>query len=331
MKALKVHRQGKRTADLRAEVRALTQALDTADRRAGVVEALEAGRRKPRKLKPLPPVKGKRQAAAVALFSDWHIGERVTKAQTTGANEYTPAIAEKSAHRVADAVAWVIQHHSTSFDLRRVVLWLGGDLITGHLHDDQRESNYLHPTREMLLLQDLIGYAIDRVLSTPGVRDVVIPCSYGNHGRMTAKPRVSTGAETSLEWLIYQQLARTYAGDKRIRFEIASGDFLYLDVLGTRIRFTHGDSTKYAGGVGGVTIPINKSIARWQTYDRADFTCLGHYHQYLDTPGVVINGSLIGPSPYGMRVGSNEPPAQAFFLVDESRGKCQSTPLWVRE
>jgi hypothetical protein len=50
----------------------------------------------------------------------------------------------------------------------------------------------------------------------------------------------------------------------------------------------------------------------------------------MDLPSIVVNGSLIGYGSYAdsLPMAEAEPPQQAFFLIDEKRGKCQSTPLW---
>lgn len=326
--ATATRREALELARLRAENKALLAALETADKRADLVDSMRATTRKPRAITAPRKSHGKRTATAVVLCSDWHVEERVDARTTNGRNEYNPDIAAGRARRLADAVCWMIQHHRTSFDIADVVLWLGGDLITGFIHEELREGNFLSPTQASLLVQDLAGNIIDRVLSLPGVKSLRVPTSQGNHGRTTVKTHVSNGAANSFEWLLYQNMRRAYANEKRVEFHIADGEFNYLDIYGKTLRFTHGDSTKFGGGIGGMTIPIHKSIARWQTYKHADVTCLGHYHQYLDTPGLVVNGSLIGAAPYGMRVGSFETPAQAFFLMDAQRGKCQSTPLW---
>jgi hypothetical protein len=269
----------------------------------------------------------RRTAAAVALLSDWHVGEKVTKAKT-GCNTYNPKIAAASARALFEAIEWHIAHHRVSWQIDTLVLWLGGDLITGYLHDDQKLTNYLSPTQESLLAQQLIGEGLDRLLGV--VDSIVCVCSYGNHGRTTIKPVISAGAENSFEWALYQQLARTYAKESRIRWEIASGEFAYLRVFDTTIRFTHGDAARFGGGVGGITIPINKALAKWQTYRRADVTCMGHFHSYHDLPELVVNGSLIGAAPYGIRFAAHERPAQAFFLVDSEKGKCMSNRIWIK-
>jgi hypothetical protein len=42
-----------------------------------------------------------------------------------------------------------------------------------------------------------------------------------------------------------------------------------------------------------------------------------------------VNGSLIGPTAYGMKVGSFEPAQQAFFLIDERYGRTAMHPILV--
>ena len=96
------------------------------------------------------------------------------------------------------------------------------------------------------------------------------------------------------------------------------------------VRFTHGDQVGYSGGVGGVTIPLNKKIANWDVGRKADVTCIGHFHQYMSLPHAVINGSLIGYGPYAVSIGAKfEQPQQSFFLIDSRRGKTASYPIWV--
>lgn len=315
---------------LKAEVKRLQAALDLEKVRSGVTENLRETARTPKKVKHAPRENlHKRLATPVLLASDWHVGERVVANRVNQTNAYDYVEAGNRARRLADGLCWLIEHHRTSFEIREAVIWLGGDLITGFLHADQMQSNTLPPSKEVLLVQDLVGEMLDKVLSLPGMERVVIPTSHGNHGRTTHKVQVATGADNSFEWLLYHQLRRTYAKDSRVDFHIADGEFNRLRVHGTNLGFTHGDVTRANGGIGGITVPILRAMTRWQTYGHCDLWNLGHYHQYWSTPSLVINGSLIGAAPYGMRVGGFEEPAQAFYLVDSKRGPCMSTPVWT--
>lgn len=313
---------------LKSEVAALKRETLLANQRAEIVSGLKAGRRAPKTIKYRKNLH-RRVATPVLLCSDWHVGERVVASKVNHVNAYDQHEAAHRAHRLATALTWLIEHHRHSFEIRECVIWLGGDLITGYLHPDQQQSNTLPPNKEVLLVQDLVGNLLDQVLALPGMERVIVPCSYGNHGRTTHKPQIATGAENSFEWLLYQQLARDYADESRAEFQIASGEFTRLRIHKTDLGFTHGDVVKYGGGVGGIMVPVMRAMPRWQTYGHCDVWNMGHFHSYYDTPIATINGSLIGAAPYGMRVGGYENPIQAMYMIDSKRGKCQSSPIWV--
>lgn len=271
-----------------------------------------------------------REGCAVILGSDWHAGETVLPAQVFGKNAYNVSVFNQRADRFAEAAAWLIRLNQKAFAIRRAVLWFGGDMGSGSIHDDLLLTNELSPVDELLCWLDACEKAARRIAREVEFLDVV--CSYGNHGRMTHKPRVHTGAAFSFEVLGYKLLARRLADLKNVRVTVATGEHTYVDVFGWTVRFTHGDAVRYQGGVGGVTIPLKKAVHRWDTAKKADITCVGHFHQYMDMGNVVVNGSLIGYSPYTVRIAAeHEQPQQGFFVIDAARGKCQSTPMWVSE
>lgn len=327
---LEGHKAQAESARLRVQSKALLSKLAIAEERAGVAEALKASAKVPKPIKAKKTdLLHKRVATPVFMCSDWHVEETVDPRTVNGLNAYSLIEAEARIERLGDAMCWMIDHHRKSFEIRECVLWLGGDLLTGYIHDELREGNSLSPVQTVLWLQTRIERVIAKLLAVSGLESVTVVTSHGNHGRTTVKTQISTGAANSYEWLLYHQLRRTFESNNRVQFHVADGEFIYLDVNGVTIRFTHGDAAAYGGGVGGITIPLNKAIAKWQTHKHASITCLGHFHQLYDLPGFVVNGSLIGTSPYGLRVGGFELPAQASFLIDAKRKvKCMSTTLW---
>jgi hypothetical protein len=57
---------------------------------------------------------------------------------------------------------------------------------------------------------------------------------------------------------------------------------------------------------------------------------IGHYHQLSDFGRALVNGSLIGYSPYAMSIGASpEPPQQLTMLLDAKRGKAATMPIWL--
>ena len=127
---------------------------------------------------------------------------------------------------------------------------------------------------------------------------------------------------------MYLNLAKRFEGEKRIKFIIPRSQHYYLEVYGKTIRFMHGHNIRYYGGVGGITVPLNKAIAQWDKLQRADLAVLGHFHQFLDGGRWLVNGSLIGYNAFALaNKFEYEPPKQAFFLWDKRRDKSVVAPI----
>lgn len=269
-----------------------------------------------------------RDATAVLLCTDWHIEEHVDPETINGLNEYTPEIAEARIERLTEAFCWLVRDNR--FSVRDAILWLGGDLITGFIHEELIEGNAMSPIAACLWLQPRIERMIRTILRDTDIEAIKVPCTPGNHGRTTLKPRIATRCENNFEWMLYHQLAKAFKDEPRVEFQIATGEHLYMDVYDRVARFQHGDAIRYGGGVGGITIPIRKAIAQWQTVKRADVDHFGHWHQYLTLGRAIVNGSLIGYNAFALRIkAAYEVPTQAFYLWDRKHGPCQHTGVWL--
>jgi hypothetical protein len=271
--------------------------------------------------------KSKRHTASdVLLCSDWHCGEFVPPGQTDNANHYTPEVFRRRVKRLVEAYRWRLEtlrsREGYGWSIDHVVVALLGDLMTGHLHDDQVSSNTLTPIEEVNLLIDTIEAMLREILSHEGIARIDVPCTWGNHGRTEARSkRVATAYQFSYEWLAYTQIAKRFTGDKRIRFTIPTSSVAYLEIGPWTMRYTHGDAISYGGGVGGIFVPVSKWIARQEERRKAHTTVMGHWHdpQWIRT--VVVNGSLIGDCEYARRFGLGlRAAAQVAMLCDAKRG-----------
>lgn len=289
---------------------------------------------------PLPPIprrelnSGLREAVSIAMLSDVHSEEIVHAHETPTGNVYNPEIADVSIARFFLGYQWLINFHRTAFRITDAGLWLGGDLMTGHIHEEMKETTATAPIETLLWLRPRVISGIDLLLSDPKLEHLHVWCSYGNHGRNTIKPYRARGAAHSYEWLLYQWLAGHYAerGEKRVRFLADPTAHQYAQVYDYKLHFHHGDETNYQGGSGGITIPLNKAVAQWDIARRCDYHHFGHWHQYIDTGRIVVNGSVIGFNAYAMAIKATpEAPQQAFYLLDSKRGKTCKSPIWVRE
>lgn len=328
---LREHRLAAEVASLKAREKGFLDRLHLAELRADVLAQL-------RECKPIPIVRrerksGMQEATAFLVASDWHVGEEVRPELVNGVNKFNPEIARRRVEKLAQGFEWKMRHHregSAAFKIRDVVLHLAGDMVTGWLHQDQVATNTLLPMPEVMFATELMGYLIDRVLADAQPESLTVVCNFGNHARTTFRTLHSAQAETSLEFLAYSFLASRFAKDKRVRFELSAGKLHYQDVYEFTVRSSHGDDVNYGGGVGGITIPINKAIAKWNTQRRADVDIMGHWHQCIALPWLVVNGSLIGYSTFSIAIKAGmEPPAQAMFLVQPGRGKRLDDRIWL--
>ena len=280
----------------------------------------------------IKPVEGKKsEATALWLASDWHVAERVTLGQTNGINQYTIKIAEQRATAFFRNGLRLTQLAQHDISVNTIVLALLGDFITGHLHLDAVEKNQLAPVEETLFAQQLIISGIEYILKHSKCR-LIIPCHSGNHGRTTKFAHFGSENGHSLEFFMYQSIAGYFRNEPRVTVIISEGSHSYLDIYGYKIRFLHGHDVKYGGGVGGLTIPLNKAIAQWDRARPAYLTCLGHFHQKFDGGSFLVNGSLIGYNSFALSIkASAERPQQMFALIDKVRGKTLVAPILLDE
>jgi len=199
-----------------------------------------------------------------------------------------------------------------------VLVWLGGDHITGHIHPDCMEVAQLSPMNATRWIAERLRGFIDAIAQHAD--EVIVCTNAGNHGRSTEKNRIATELDHSWEQMMYFTLAREEK-NKNVRWQIAAGHIGYVDLDGFIVRTTHGHSIRYQGGNYGLALPASKAIARWDAGRKADLTIFGHYHSFgwLRGARYVANGSVIGHSPYAERVASPERPCQGMAIICHQR------------
>ncbi len=330
LSAVEEHRLKVKNADLLRQVKTLTAQLSDAQFYS------EFARESAEAAQAVEPIQireytsGLLEGTVQVLASDWHIEESVRPEQVADRNVYNLDISKQRMERFFQATRFGIDFSRQAYKIRDMILWLGGDLITNHLHPDNTETNLLSPVEAIAYAYQNIKAGIEYLLEDSELERIVIPCNDGNHGRLTEKMRSAARVQSSIEWLLYKMLADAFAKEPRVQFIIAAGSQIYYDVYDRTVRYTHGDECKYGGGVGGITIPIYKALARWETVRHAELTCMGHFHQRTNLNDLIINGSLIGYSPYSLSIGARfEPPAQDFSVLGSKRFRGLSMPLYV--
>lgn len=274
------------------------------------------------------------EGTVVLSLSDWHVEEQVDPAEIGGINAFNPDVASRRVDRLIDGILWLYDfHHGRKFAIREIVVGFLGDMITGWIHEELRSTNAMSPPAAVVLYEEFARKLLRALLENTDAR-LRLVCVAGNHGRITTRKSIKQVGTTSYEWLAYVHLAKWLKDNfaDRVDVHVATGASVYLDIYDTTHRFIHGDQIGYQGGVGGVTIPLNKWLLRTDQTRRADCTYLGHFHSLESGKKFVKNGSLIGYSEYASWIGAEfEPPQQAFTVIDARYGRTAVWPVFCHE
>jgi hypothetical protein len=274
----------------------------------------------------------KNEAIPIIQLSDCHFEESVDGQTINNLNDYNLEIATIRWNKIIQNSLKMIHHERNNSDIKQMVLWLGGDFITGNIHTELRESNLLSPTQATRFAKEKIITAINFYLEHGKFDKIIIPCNYGNHGRTEKEKFISTGYRNSYEWMMYNDIADYFSNNKKVEFIIANGIYVYLDIMGYMNRFFHGDYIRYQGGIGGLTVPLIKSIQRMNQQQVADYNFMGHYHQrWQATKDCFVNGSLIGYNAYAQSIGASpEEPQQGLNMLNKKYGMVSSMSIFCR-
>lgn len=268
------------------------------------------------------------EAVAVILASDFHLEEIVKPETVNGLNKFNLQIAEERSRQFFQNAQKLLVKEQQNAKIDTLILALLGDFISSNIHEELLENCSLRPIEAIIFAENLLIGGIQFLLDNTNV-NIIIPCHVGNHTRITKKIHISTEKGNSLETFMYHHIRNFFKDNPRVTFMISDGYLSYLSVFNNfTIRFHHGHAVKYGGGVGGLTIPVNKAIAQWQKLKHADLDCFGHFHQFFDGGNFICNGSLIGYNSFAVMIkGGFERPKQAFFLIDKNRGKTVVCPI----
>jgi len=300
------------------------QLLKEVDRLSKLVEIKEdVGNFKPVKIEVSKHTKDN-EATAFVLASDWHLEQRVDGSKIMYPNEYTLKIAEERAKQFFQATLILLREAEQNVKIKNLVLWLGGDFITGNIHTENLKICQLGPAQAICFARDLLISGIEFLLKETDVQ-ITIPYNHGNHARITDKVWKSSEEDNSLEYILYDDIAFHFKNEKRITMVAPKGSVATIDVYGLKFCFVHGHhGFRYLDGVGGLYIPARKYVMRKFGKLNPYLVIMGHHHQYLQDTMFLCNGSMIGYDQYADSCGfPYDIPKQTFFLVEEKR-KCRT-------
>lgn len=268
--------------------------------------------------------KGKPGKAVLGiLLSDIHAGEVVSAEELGGLNEYNVDICRRRLRRMFTAACEIGPRWLSDCDCQGVLLALGGDLVSGSIHDEIRISNELTAHEQVRFIVEEVSAGINLLVERFGrVHVASVP---GNHGRTTPKDTAKLFSRLNYDTMAADMVADRFHGNDRVTFQIGSSSDQIIPVFGWSIHLCHGQKTGTGGGFGfaGADLPIvrgGKKIAAQQASvgRRIHLQLRGHLH-YSTNPGRILsNGSVPGYTEFSADMRSEvEPPKQWLFVITE--------------
>ena len=274
----------------------------------------------------------------VCLWSDWHIGETVDPAQVYGMNAFNERVAEERIRKLVERTIHLACDRIVNPRYPGIVIWLGGDIVSGWLHQELVATDWCPPTKAVAWCVSRLRWALVQMLEKFG--RILVVCSPGNHGRITQKPVAKNSAIASYDHIIYSQLVELFHDDAAIKVHAAADGEALVQIAGTRFLFMHGHELGVSGGDGiiGALGPIMRGrtkVGRSQATVGRDFDvlCLGHFHQpiWQPTAGIIVNGTLKGWDEYArVRRLPYTTASQMLFFVHPTWGPIQPFDVFLQ-
>ncbi len=271
------------------------------------------------------------------FLSDVHHGEIVHPSQINGVNKFNATICRRRLRYTMDTAIHLLRILDKDLDYPGIVVPLGGDMISGNIHDELVATNELNSIPAML---DLHGELVALLsLAADAFGHVFVPCVSGNHGRDTRKIWAKDRHHTSFDWLLYQFLAKTFAerGDKRVTFYVPDGPDAHYRIYNYRYVLTHGDQFRGGDGIIGPIGPLvrgdqKKRSRNSQIAQDYDTMICGHWHQYIHLRRLIVNGSVKGYDEYAFAGNFPfEEPTQALWMTHPRFGITFRMPVFCEQ
>lgn len=321
---------------MRAALEQKDRDLATLQKRLGVYELLDdAVLTPPSWLAPAKSVK-EHHAIPTMLLTDIHWDEVVDPAEIDHVNKYDRAIAERRVKRAFDQAVTVPRDYLGGVTYDGFQLFLGGDLMSGIIHEELRETNQGTVIESILSVVEPLIAGVTLLAATYG--KVHIAAVVGNHGRRTQKPVAKHRPQDNFDWLVYKMMQREFRGRADITMDVSNAADAHVTVYQTRYLLTHGDQFKGGSGISGALAPLllgthRKTRRQANAGQPFDVMVMGHFHTslWMPTKGLIVGGSVIGYNEYAYQNNLEVEAPQCAFWLTAPRGITVSAPLFVQD
>lgn len=281
-----------------------------------------------------------RAGTLLAVLSDTHYGEVVRPEEMGGYNKFDLAIAEQRTERFFRRLIRVARDYFAGVKYDGVVLALGGDLVSGDIHEELVQTNQMSTYETVLWAVPRLAAGVELLAKEFGRMHVVsVP---GNHGRDNKTPRYKGRSAHNADSLIANLVARQFLGSGDVTFDVPRSIDATFRIYDFTFALEHGEELqkKFAGNAEiGALGPLMRGTNRTKVQRAAegtkvDYCIWAHFHQLLPLPrrGFIANGSLKGYDEYARgNKFTPEPPQQFLGVIDPVWGVTQQAPLILED
>ena len=104
----------------------------------------------------------------MTIWSDWHWGEVVSRAETGGANAFDRDIARARVRSLVQKTVSLAKDHMVRPSYPGIVVCLGGDMITGAIHDELVATNWGTVQEQFLEVEEELITALGMIADAFG-------------------------------------------------------------------------------------------------------------------------------------------------------------------
>jgi hypothetical protein len=284
-----------------------------------------------------PPKTGTHRGTVNLLITDTHFDEVVRPEEVDGINAYNREIAELRLRKAFEGTVKMARQYVSGITYDGVCLMLGGDIFSGLIHEELRETNEAEIMASVVHWVEPLEAGIELLAEAFGKVHVVgVP---GNHGRNTRKPRSKGRATDNFDWLLYKLIERDYRKREDVTVQVGNAADAHITVYNTRYLLTHGDQFRGGSGISGALAPLMLGAHRKTKRQAAagkpyDVMVIGHWHQskWLPAEGIIAGNCLKGYDEYAYTSNfAPTVPSQDFWITTPEHGPTIAAPIYVMD
>lgn len=324
------------TRTLRTQVDSLTAEAKELRAMLGFYDDISKSTVAPAKWLSKPATSASHAAIVMAQLTDTHFDEVVSPDEVLGLNAYNRTIAETRFRRWAEKVVELPRAYVRGVKVEGITLMATGDILSGDIHAELKQSNEDHLYASCIHWVEQLISALELLEREYG--QLHVSAVVGNHGRSTIKPVFKGRAHSNIEWLLWRVVrARMVDRGSKATFDIADSMDHNVEVYGRNHLTTHGDQFHGGSGISGAYAPLSlgqhrKSVRQLSAGMPMDLMVMGHFHQLLDLPGLIVGGSMKGYDEYAFGLNLRpEEAGQMLWITTPERGKTVTIPVMLQD